>query len=33
MTHINKSIIHDKNMENVINSDEPISQTKNQNLI
>ena len=28
MTHNNKSIIHDKNMENVINSDEPISQTK-----
>ena len=28
MTHNNKSIIHDKNMEIVINSDEPISQTK-----
>ena len=28
MTHNKKSIIHDKNMEIVINSDEPISQTK-----
>ena len=28
MTHNKKSIIHDINMENVINSDEPISQTK-----
>ena len=28
MTHNNKLIIHDKNMEIVINSDEPISQTK-----
>ena len=28
MTHNNKSIIHDINMEIVINSDEPISQTK-----
>ena len=28
MTHNKKSIIHDINMENVINSDEPISHTK-----